>query len=200
LLRAGQRLPELWRQDLLTRQQQKGFLRCLLDKVVVHRSAPDLLQVRIVWRGGATTAAVVPVTVGSLDRLSSGPKMEQQILKLAKQGETDEAIAAHLTAEGHRSPKHATVLPSTVRIVRLRHRLLREQRQSHPRRIPGYLTVPQVARAAGVTPHWLYDRIHNGTIRVTRDRETGLYLFPDKSKTVSLFKRLRAGTLQKLRF
>jgi hypothetical protein len=199
-LRAGQKIPELWRQDLLSPQQQKAFLRCLLDKVVVHRSAPDTLQVRIVWRGGATTTAALPVTVGSLARLSSAPKMEQEILELAKKGTSDEAIAALLTQEGYRSPKRATVLPSTVRIIRLRHRLLREHRQSHPRRLPGYLTVPQLARAVGITPHWIYDRIHNGTIRVARDRKTHLYLFPDRPKTITLFQQLQAGTLQKLRF
>jgi hypothetical protein len=190
----------LWRQGRLTSLQQKAFLRCLIDKVVAHRSAPDTLQVRIVWRGGDTTAAAVPVTVGALARLSSAPEMEKEILRLAKAGKTDEEIAALLTQQGHRSPKHATVLPSTVRILRLRHGLLRERRQSHPRHIPGRLTVPQVARATGLTPHWIYDRIHNGTIRVTRDRKTRLYLFPDEPKTITLFKQLQAGALQKLRF
>jgi DNA invertase Pin-like site-specific DNA recombinase len=199
-LQAGKRIPELWRQGRLTTQQQKAFLRCLLDKVVVHRSAPDALQVRMVWRGGETTAAVVPVTVGALARLSSAPEMEKEILRLAKAGKTDEEIAALLTQQGHRSPKHSTVLPSTVRLLRLRHRLLRERRQSHLRRIPGRLTVPQVAQATGITPHWIYDRIHNGTIRVTRDRKTRLYLFPDEPGTITLFKQLQAGTLQKLRF
>jgi DNA invertase Pin-like site-specific DNA recombinase len=199
-VRAGQKIPELWRQDLLSPQQQKAFLRCLIDKVVVHRSAPDTLQVRIVWRGGATTAAAVPVTVGSLARLSGAAKMEQQILELTQAGKCDEEIAALLTEAGHRSPKHATVLPSTVRIIRLRHRLLRERRQSHPRRIPGRLTVPQVARAVGLTPHWIYDRIHNGTIQVTQDRKTHLYLFPDRPQTITRFKHLWAGKLQKLRF
>jgi hypothetical protein len=199
-LRAGQKVPELWRQDLLAPQQQKAFLRCLVDKVIVHRAAPDLLRVRIIWRGGATTTAALPVTVGSLARLSRAPEMQKKILELAKAGQTDEEIAALLTREGHRSPHHPTVLPSTVRLLRLRHRLLRERRQSHPRRIPGHLTVPQVARAAEITPHWIYDRIHNGTIRVTRDRKTRLYLFPDGPKTITLFKQLQAGTLQKLRF
>ena len=199
-LQAGKKIPELWRQGRLTPQQQKAFLRCLIDKVVVHRSAPDTLQVRIVWRGGDTTATALPVTVGSLARLSSAGEMENEILKLAKAGKTDEEIAAVLTQQGHRSPKHATVLPSTVRILRLRHGLLRERRQSHPRRIPGRLTVPQVAQATGITPHWIYDRIHNGTIRVNRDRKTHLYLFPDEPKTITLFKQLQAGTLQKLRF
>jgi len=199
-VRAGQQIPELWRQDLLSPQQQKAFLRCLLDKVVVHRTAPDRLQVRIVWRGGAATTTTLPVTVGSLARLSGAKKMSKEILKRAKAGQTDEEIAAQLTAAGYRSPRHATVLPSTVRGIRLRHRLLRERRQSHPRHIPGYLTVSQVAHATGLTPHWIYDRIHNGTIRVSRDRQTHLYLFPDKPKTITMFKQLREGTLQKLRF
>jgi DNA invertase Pin-like site-specific DNA recombinase len=42
-LQAGKKIPELWRQGRLTPQQQKAFLRCLIDKVVVHRSAPDTL-------------------------------------------------------------------------------------------------------------------------------------------------------------
>ena len=86
-----------------------------------------------------------------------------------------------------------------MRIIRLRHRLLRKRSQSHPRHIPGYLTVSQVARATGLTPHWIYDRIHNGTIEVVRDPETNLYLFPDKPETSTLFKGLRAGKFQKLR-
>jgi hypothetical protein len=199
-LQAGKRIPEFWRQGRLTPQQQKAFLRCLIDKVVVHRSAPDTLQVRIVWRGGDTTATALPVTVGALARLSSAQEMEKEILRLAKEGKSDEEIAGLLTRQGHRSPKHATVLPSTVRILRLRHRLLRKRSQSHPRRIPGYLTVPQLARTLGITPHWIYDRIHNGTIQVALDRETNLYLFPDQPKTITLFKQLRAGNFQSLRF
>jgi hypothetical protein len=199
-LQAGQSIPDLWRQGCLTPPQQKAFLRCLIDKVVVRRSAPDTLQVRIVWRGGDTTAAAVPVTVGSVARLSSAKKMEKEILRLAKAGHTDAEIAEVLTRDGHRSPKHATVLPSTVRILRLRHRLFRNRSQSHPRRVPGRLTVPQLARALGIPKHWIYDRIHNGTIHVARDRRTDLYLFPDQPKTLTLFKQLQDGKLHQLRF
>jgi DNA invertase Pin-like site-specific DNA recombinase len=199
-LQAGQTIADLWRQGGLTRPQQKAFLRCLIDKVVVRRSVPDMLQVRIVWRGGDTTEATLPVTVGALARLSSAKEMDKEILRLAKAGHTDVEIADLLTRQGHRSPKHATVLPSTVRILRLRPRLFRKRSQSPPRRIPGRLTVPQLARALGITKHWIYDRIHNGTIQVARDRRTNLYLFPDQSKTLTLFKHLRAGKLQQLRF
>jgi hypothetical protein len=140
------------------------------------------------------------VTVGALAHLSSAKEMEKEILKLAKAGKTDEEIAALLTQQGHRSPRHTTVLPSTVRILRLRHRLLRKRSQSHPRRIAGKLTVSQLAHTLGITPHWIYDRIHNGTIQVALDPATNLYLFPDQPKTITLFKQLRAGKLQKLRF
>jgi hypothetical protein len=199
-LQAGKKIPQLWEQGRLTTQQQKAFLRCLIDKVVVHRKAPDTLQVRIAWRGGDTTAAALPVTVGALARLSSAQDMEKEILKPAQEGKSDEEITALLTKQGHRSPRHATVLPSTVRLLRLRHRLFRKRSQAHPRRIAGRLTVPQLARSLGITPHWIYDRIHNGTIQVSVDPTTSLYLFPDQPKTITLFKQLRAGKVQSLRF
>jgi hypothetical protein len=184
----------------LSQQQKKAFLRSLIDKVVVHRCAPDTLHVRIVWRGGDTTTTSLPVTVGSLTRLSSAEAMEKEILDLAHQGKTDDEIAALMTRRGYRSPRHAAVLPSTVRILRLRHRLLRKRSQSHPRHIPGSLTVSQIAGSLGIPAHWVYDRIHNGTIEVGLDSRTRLYLFPDRPKTTTLFKQLRAGKLQKLRF
>jgi DNA invertase Pin-like site-specific DNA recombinase len=199
-LQAGKNIPPWWRQGRLSQQQKKSFLRCLIDKVVAQRSAPDTIRVRIVWRGGETTTKDIPVTVGALARLSCGDEMKQEILELAKEGKNDEEIAALLTKKGYRSPKHDAVLPSTVRIVRLSQRLFRKRSQSHPRHIPGHLTVPQIARAAGLTPHWIYDRIHNGTIEVSREAETNLYLFPDKPNTIALFKQLQAGKLQKLRF
>lgn len=198
-VRAGPKIPPLGRQGLRSPPQQKAFGRCLIDQVVVPRCAPDMLQVRIVWRGGATTTAALAVSVGSLARLSSSLKREKEILELAKKGKTDQESAAVLTQRGHRSPKHPTVLPSTVRIIRLRQRLFRERHHAHPRHIPGCRTVPQLVRALKSTPPWIYDRIHKGTIRIARDSATNLYLFPDRAETITLFKQRRAGKLQKLR-
>ena len=79
-------MPELWHQDLLSREQKKAFLRCLIDKVVAHRTAADTVRVRIVWKGGDTTTADLPVTVGALARLSFGVEMEQRVLGLARAG------------------------------------------------------------------------------------------------------------------
>jgi DNA invertase Pin-like site-specific DNA recombinase len=199
-LQAAKTIPELWRQDHLSQEQKKAFLRSLIDKVVVHRSAPDTVQVRIVWRGGDTTTAALPVTVASLARLTAAEAMEKAILELAQQGKTDEEIAALLTRGGYRSPRRATVLPSTVRILRLRHSQFQKPSQSHPRHIPGSLTVSQIARGLEISPNWIYVRIYNGTINVAIDSVRRLYLFPDQPKTIELFKQLRAGKLKELRF
>lgn len=97
---AGRTTPDLWRQGRLTRPQQKAFLRCLMDKVVVQRPAPDALRVRIAWRGGDTADATLPVTVGALARLPSAKEMEKEILRLAKAGHRDAPIADLLTRQG----------------------------------------------------------------------------------------------------
>lgn len=126
--------------------------------------------------------------------------MEQLILKLARQGKTDKDIATDLTKRGYHSPRHMTVLRSTVQIVRLRHRLMRNRSQSHPRQFPGFLTVPQLTIKLKLERSWIYDRIHNGTIQVTLDPDRKLYMFPDTPETLARFRQLRAGKLNTLRF
>src|SRR4051812_50032664 len=72
--------------------------------------------------------------------------------------------------------------------------------QSHPRHVPGRLTIPQLAAQLGVSAHWIYDRVHNGAIAITRDEHTGLYLFPDAPSTLDRLQKLRAGELERLDF
>ncbi len=119
----GKRLPQLWNQGLLTPQHKKALLRCLIDKVIVHRIARDCVQVRIVWKGGDTTTLKIPINVGSFTELSSADEMERLILNLSRSGEPDEKIAEHLTKLGHRSPTREYVLPNTVKVVRLKHKV-----------------------------------------------------------------------------
>jgi DNA invertase Pin-like site-specific DNA recombinase len=198
----GQKLPEIWGQEeILSTPKKKALLRCLIDKVVVHHLAPDKIQTRIVWKGGETTTAIVTITVGSFKRLSASNEIETTILELSQQGKSDEDIARHLTELGHASPKHLqSVLPSTVKTIRLKHRIFQKRSQSHPRFIPGCLTIPQLAPKLGVTAHWIYHLIRTGKIQITRDPQTGLYLFPDQPDTLDLLQQLKAGTVNNLRF
>jgi DNA invertase Pin-like site-specific DNA recombinase len=197
----GQKLPLIWHQGVLTQQNKKALLRCLIDKVVVHRLAPDCVQARIVWRGGDTTTLEVPVSTNSSARLSKTAEMENIIVELSRQGKSDEEIAQHLTTLGHRSARQPDfVLPNTVKCIRLKHRVFQKRSQSHPRRVAGCLTVPQIAGELDVTPYWIYHLIDNGRIQIVKDLQTGLYLFPDKPDTLEMFKQLKNGSVYNLRF
>jgi DNA invertase Pin-like site-specific DNA recombinase len=196
----GRHLPTLWQQGRVSQRHKKALLRALIDKVVVHRVARDRVQARIVWKGGDTTTLSIPVPVGALKDLTGAEEMEHLILQRSAAGQLDEAIASELTALGYRSPLGQVVLPSTVKSIRLKHGQFQRRSQSHPRQIEGALTISQIAGALDMDPHWIYDRIHNGTIQVSKDPETHLFLFPDESVTLEQFRQLRAGTLKTLRF
>jgi DNA invertase Pin-like site-specific DNA recombinase len=196
----GQHLPALWHQGRVSQRHKKALLRALIEKVVVHRLARDRVQARIVWQGGETTTVSIPVPVGALKDLAGAETMERIILERSDAGALDEAIAQELTALGYRSPLSRVVLPSTVKIIRLKHGQFHKRSQSHPRQIEGALTISQLATALDMDPHWIYDRIHNGTIQVSKDPKTHLFLFPDEPATLEGFKQLRAGQFKTLRF
>lgn len=193
----GPRLPELWNAGLLHTAQKKSLLRSLIDKVVMHRLAPDQIQLRVVWRGGATTEATVTVSVGSFSSLSGAKEMEEVIERMAREGQSDHAIADLLTSQGHRSPMADTVLTSTVRNVRISKGILLKQSQSHPRHVPGFLTIPQLAKKLGIARSWIHDRIRSRTINAEMDANAKCYLFPDTPETITEFQSIITAFQQK---
>jgi DNA invertase Pin-like site-specific DNA recombinase len=195
----GPRLPELWNVKLLSDAQKKALLRSLIDKVVIHRLAPDQVQTRVVWRGGATTSDVVRVTVGKFASLSGAAEMETIIRRMTSEGHSDAAIAEQLTAAGHRSPRADNVLESTVRVTRLRLGILRKAHPSHPCRVEGFLTIPQLAKKLRVSRWWMSDRIANGTIQAKKDERKRCYLFPDTPAMLAEFRALVAEYQSKAR-
>lgn len=158
----GQKLPELWHSDTLTQVQKKSLLRCLIDKVVIHRVVRDTVRTRIIWKGGDTTTVDLPIPVGSFLEMTNAQELENRIIAMSQQGIDDQTIALTLTTLGYRSPLYKTLLPSTVKTLRLKHHIFQNRSQSHPRQISGYLTVPQVAQSLELSPHWIYDRISFG--------------------------------------
>ena len=121
--------------------------------------------------------------------------MQQEILELAAQHIPDEEIATRLTEKGYRSPMRPIVLPSTVRRIRLSHGVVHTPHQSHPRKVPGYLSVSQIAKQIGVSAHWLYDRIHNGRIQIAKDPRIRGYLFPDTLAMLDQLQQLKQGNV-----
>lgn len=199
-LALGPRLPAMWRQPGMDRARKKALLRCLIDKVILHRTSPERIDIRIVWRGGEVSEEWVEPRVYALHALSRGAEMQARILELARQGLTDAEAAAVLTGEGYRSPRCGHVLARTVQVFRQRQRVLRGASRTHPRHIPGWLTMSELARRAQVPRCWIERRIWNGTIVITRDAAAKRYLFPDTEDTITALQRLKSGQIDRLAF
>ena len=158
----------------------------------------EQVSVRLVWRGGAVTQEDVSVPVGSLRDMGNFDQLEEQILALESEGKSDEDIAAILTDAGFRSPQKGRLLRSTVQTIRLKHKRIHRFWGPRPRRVKGFLTLPQVAEKVGVKPHWIYHLIDTKVIRINKDKKSGLYLFPDSKKTINDFRRLKTGNVKRL--
>jgi hypothetical protein len=195
----GPQLPALWRQPGMDRAHKKALLRCLIEKVILHRTAPERLDIRVVWRGGEVTEEQIELRVHALHALSRGAEMQTRILELARQGLTDTGVAKILTEEGYRSPRGSQVLARTVQVFRQRHRMLRPTR-AHPRHIPGWLTMAELVRRLQVSRYWIEQRIRDGTIAIERDAEVQRYLFPDTKATITAFQQLKSGKTGHLEF
>lgn len=158
----------------------------------------ERVLVRIVWRGGAFTETELAVPVHGMRDLSSYDTLVTRLLELEAQGCYDDEIAQILTEQGFRSPQRDHLLPSTVRSIRLQHQCFHRYKGARPRRVAGFFTVPQLAQALDVKPHWLYHLIDRGIIEVDRDATTGLYLFPEDQQILDRLRQLRSGLISRV--
>jgi hypothetical protein len=192
-LALGPQLPATWQQPGMDRAHKKALLRCLIEKVILHRTARERIDIRIVWRGGEVSEEHVEPRVYALHAFSRGADLQARILELARRGLTDAEAAKVLTEEGHRSPRGSRVLARTVQVFRQRHRVLRGASRTHPRHIPGWLTMAELARRLQVSRYWIERRIRGGTIAIPRDAAAKRYLFPDTEATIAALRKLKSG-------
>ncbi|MBB4201107.1 hypothetical protein GGD83_004939 [Rhodoblastus sphagnicola] len=190
-LTIGSQLPELWRRPDVPWAQKKALLRCLIDKVVLQRVVRDRITIRIVWKGGEVTELEVEPRVHALSALSRGAEMEAQVIEWARQGIDDAEIADRLTRDGHRSARCSKVPVTTVRVVRQRHRILRQATPKRIYRPAGWLTVAELAERLQVTRCWIDRRIRTGVIAIKRDVVHKRFLFPETEETFAAMQALK---------
>lgn len=194
----GNRLPVLWENPATRRDHRKALLRCLIEKVVMHRCAPDKADVRIVWRGGSTTELTITLPVNAVAALPRHEEMVKRICALARSGVYDDEIARILTQEGHHSPRETDkVLPVTVQRIRLKHRLKVQHRQTRWPAVAGHLTVTQLATRLGIPAKWVYVQLRRGSIVTTRE-PSGRFLFPDNKTALQAICSLRTHRVAKI--
>ena len=194
-LAVGRRLGEIWADPGVSREHRKALLRCLIDKVVLRRTARDAAGVRIVWRGGEVSEMQVALPVNALAKLPRGAEMEACILELARAGMRDPEIVQVLTAEGHRSTRLDTrILPATVQGIRLRHGIKAAWRCTRWPPVPDWLTVTQVSARLLIPEKWLRKKLRAGAIQARRE-PSGRYLIPDRPEALDALRLLRAGVI-----
>jgi hypothetical protein len=194
LLEIQQSLPPLWADPKLAPAQRKALLRCLIEKVVLERTAADRVDVRIVWCGGDWSELVADTGGHALRELSGIGEIERYVATMARAGASDADIAATLNERGHRLAHGRPVLVSTVRKLRLAQGI--RYRPEMRRLVEGALTLPQIAQAVGVSEAWIHHRIRTGRIRIDHHPKHRLYLFPDQPATIDALRRLAQGEVR----
>ncbi len=188
-------LPHIWKDPATTDAQRKALLRCLVEKVVLDRGEHDLAVVRIVWRGGAVSNLDVKMKVNSVAKLTRGTEMRNRALELAGNGMPDDAIAAVLTGEGHRSPTcENTVLPITVGQIRRRAGIRVTEPRNRWSHGSSLLSAPELASRLNIPVNWIYVQIKKKQLLIDR-QPSGAYLFQDTPLVLDAVRNLRDHTV-----
>lgn len=174
-----QHLPELW--PRLSPAQQKTLLRSLIKAVIIRHPAADQVDVRIVWMSGYYSDAQQLTPIHRECDVSNYSRLVQRIQELSQAGDTDEHIAAQLTAEGFHSARSQHVTALSVQKIRLAHQWYRpSERPRGAMQVEGRWTIPGLAQQLGVHDSTIYRFITaKGLIPpdyVEREPLTGRYL------------------------
>jgi hypothetical protein len=166
---------------------KKNGMKNLKSRLVKPKTRFFTGRLRIVWQGGETTTKEISIPIKRFKELPFAKECEEKVIELAQLGNDDKTTAEYLTAVGYRSAMHQYVLPSTVQAIRLKHGIMLKRSQSHPRQIPGFLTVPQLAKRLNIRTYQIYYLIGKGKIAADKDLSSGLYLFPDTEETIKIY-------------
>jgi hypothetical protein len=192
-------LPTLW--DSLSIVQQKELLRCLIAQVILKRTAPDQVEARIVWVSGHYTAVMTRPPIHREVDVSGYQQMVERIEQLWRQGwDSDEAMAAQLSAEGFHSARSQGVSRTAVMKIRLSHGWHTTLHQSKSSgRVQDWLTARGLAAKLGVERTWVYKRIYSGVIessQVHRRPQSQVWLIKDDPQLITYLKQLLPATLK----
>ena len=161
----AQTLPELWDGGRLSNEHKKLLLRSLITRVILTRTAPDQVEVKIVWVSGHFSVALLTPPIHRQTDVSCYAEMVARIHDLWEQGHNDAAIAAALTAEGYHATRTAHVTPAIVLKIRNRQQWVSNYHKHRMAdKIDGLWTVHGLSRELGIDRNWLYRRIYSGDL------------------------------------
>jgi DNA invertase Pin-like site-specific DNA recombinase len=186
----GHRLPALWESGRLSPAHKKELLRALIRRIILARPRPDTIEIKIVWVSGAFSVLEAHPRIHRAVDVTGYEPLVERIRTLAAAGYQDPEIARRLTAEGFRSARDPSGVPTRlVATIRRAHgqASLTEQFR-HQAKLDGKWTVWGLARALGVDRNWFYRRIARGTLPAERHPASGHYLIPDDPALLDRFR------------
>jgi DNA invertase Pin-like site-specific DNA recombinase len=188
------RLPALWQSGKLRPEQQKELLRTLIEQVILTRTTPDTVAIRIVWVSGAVSHLTVHPPIHRAVDVHDYDQLVERIGQLSEEGYPDVEIARRLTAEGFRSARTAGVPASLVGKLRGRQGQTSVlKRLSSREKVDGSWTVYGLARALGVDRHWIYNRIVSGALPAIHYRQSNYYVILDDPNLMAHLKAQAAA-------
>jgi DNA invertase Pin-like site-specific DNA recombinase/uncharacterized protein YndB with AHSA1/START domain len=99
-------IPDLWNAETTTAPERKRVVRLLVTRVAVRvLGQTDQVDVALHWVGGSVTQHRLVRTVGSYRQLADYARLCARMAELRAEGQSLEAVARRLNAEGFHPPK-----------------------------------------------------------------------------------------------
>ncbi len=192
LTHIAQTLPTLWQDGQLTNEHKKQLLRSLVARVILKRTKPDAVEVKIVWVSGHFSVQQLTPPIHRQRDVSHYAEFVARLHTLYEQGHTDAQMAAQLTREGFHTARNHAVSSRTVLKIRRQHGWVSHyHRHRRADKVEGNWTIHGLAQILGVDRDWFYRRIYAGRLRapdVERLPGYGNYVIRDDP---ALLQRLR---------
>jgi DNA invertase Pin-like site-specific DNA recombinase len=164
-------LPRVWHDARTPMRERKRMLRLLIEDVTLLRDRA--IQLRIRWKGGATTSLERPLPRRAPD-LRRTPAAIVEMIRALATDQTDRQIADTLTARGLRSGTGRSFSRLVVRSLREAYGV--PSLAEHLRRA-GWLTALEIAARLGVHPDTAKRFAGAGVLRACRADDANRVLF-----------------------
>jgi DNA invertase Pin-like site-specific DNA recombinase len=191
-------LPELWRAGQVSNAQKKELLRCLVSQVILRKSAPDTVEIKVIWVSGHYSVFHARLPVNQQESVTGLDEMIARLRALWQQGLNDDQIAAQLLSEGFHTARSARgVSPMTVQKIRLERGWYQPlHRSRNALELDGHLTIRGLAARLEVKRSWVYNRIRSGVIHpayVVRHPQSQLCLIRNSPELTERLRQLLPG-------
>lgn len=162
VLALGKSFPRLWESPTTKAKDRKRILRLVIKDITVRKLKDQKkVQMQIRWQGGANEEMVVDIPPNAADKWRHSPEIVNRVREMAKIF-TDEQIAEKLNEGGLKTNKGNDYTISGLKWIRHKHSI------PSPQRMPGEMTVTEVAAKFKVSEHVVYYWIERKKVKARK--------------------------------